>query len=172
MDRIYKLAEPMLASEGFEPVEIQYRRERGGWVLRLFIDRLEPIDGSPAGPGSGVTLDDCVTVSRELGRILDVEDAVSGGYTLEVSSPGLDRPLTRPAHFQRFTGRKIKVKAAGPEGNRIVTGRLLGLEDGQIRLETGDDVLSVPYEQAVRVRLVPDVNWAGLNERKMESVES
>jgi len=162
VSQVESLAQPVLRAEGFELVEIQYRRERSGWILRLFIDRLPdgPDAASSDRPGSGVTLDDCASFSRELGRLLDVEDLIPVAYTLEVSSPGLDRPLKKTADFQRFTGRLVKVQISGPEGRRKVKGRLLGLEDGRIRLETEDRILEVQCDEAERVQLVPEVDWA------------
>jgi ribosome maturation factor RimP len=154
--RVAELAEPVLAEQGLELVEVQYRRESGGWMLRLFIDR-PPAPGQP--PGSGVTLDDCVLVNRELGYILDVEDVAPGEYTLEVSSPGLDRPLTKKTDYDRFVGRLVRVKAVGPEGKRTVTGRLLGLEDETIRVDVEGRIDEVPLAEAKRVKLVPEVDW-------------
>ena len=159
ISRIKNVVEPVLDSEGLELVEVQYRREKPGWVLRLFIDR-KPLPGEADNqPGSGVTLDDCVAVSREVGRLLDVEETLENSYTLEVSSPGLDRLLTKPNDFSRFAGRRIVMKAVGPEGKRKHKGRLLGLEDGEISLEIDGKVLKIPYDQAEKVRLEPEVNW-------------
>ena len=166
LDRISNLAEDMLKSMGMELVEAQYRREKKGFVLRLFIDRLPEFAGplnelsgdSPSG--SGVTLDDCVEVSRQFGRLLDVEDIIPGSYNLEVSSPGLDRPLTRPEHFTRFAGRDVAVRAIFEEGRRKIKGRLLGLTDGQVMLESGNETLTVPWDSIERVQLVPDVQWS------------
>lgn len=157
--------EPILAESGLELVEVQYRRESRGWILRLFIDRAYNSDVDRVGPdslspGSSVTLDDCVDVSREVGRLLDVEEIVPGKYTLEVSSPGLDRPLTKQSDYVRFSGRQVSLKINGPEGRRKVKGRLLGLDDGSINLQVGDEILAVPYEQAERVQLVPEVDWS------------
>ena len=160
------MAQPYLEVEGLELVETQFRRERSGWVLRLFIDRLaaaeslsREAEGEDVPAGSGVTLDDCVEVSREVGRLLEVEDVVPVAYTLEVSSPGLDRPLKKPADFVRFSGRLIRVKVAGPEGKRTIKGRLLGLNGDRIELEAEGRVESVPRDLAVRVQLEPEVKW-------------
>jgi ribosome maturation factor RimP len=158
LEKISNLAEGMLKSMGMELVEAQYRREKGGFVLRLFIDRLPEFNGPSSG--SGVTLDDCVEVSRQFGRLLDVEDIIPGSYNLEVSSPGLDRPLTRPEHFTRFAGRDVKVRATFEEGRRKIKGRLLGLTDGQVMLESGNEILTVPWDRIERVQLIPDVQWS------------
>jgi ribosome maturation factor RimP len=155
------LAEKILADEGLELVEVQYRREGRGWVLRLFIDRpVSPNDSSgPRPSGSGVTLEDCTWVSRELGRLLDVEEVIPGRYTLEISSPGLNRPLKKPSDFERFAGRMVKVKSVGQEGRRSYKGRLLGLENGNILLDINGKNVEVPFDRTEHVRLVPEVDW-------------
>ena len=128
--RIAEIAEPLVASLGLELVEIEYKREGRAMVLRLFVDR-----------EGGVTLDDCAKVSRELSEILDVEDFVRDHYTLEVSSPGLNRPLTRESDYMRFKGRLVKVRTfellPDDAGNqrKTFTGELLGLDNGIVRLK-------------------------------------
>ncbi|MBF0527943.1 MAG: ribosome maturation factor RimP [Deltaproteobacteria bacterium] len=161
IERVRDLAEPILKSEGLELVEIQYRRERGGWVLRLFIDRGPNVDGLPhdVSTPSGVTIVDCAEASREIGRVLDVEEVITTSFTLEVSSPGLDRPLTKVTDFSRFAGRQVKVKIHAPEGRRSVIGKLLGLDGDLIKLEVQNEVLTIPYQHAERVRLEPEVPW-------------
>ena len=97
--RVEALVRPVLEEMGLELVEVQYRREQSGWVLRFIIDKQE-----------GISLDDCVAVSREVGQLLDIEDIIDQSYNLEVSSPGLERPLKSIADFQRFVGRKARIK--------------------------------------------------------------
>ena len=104
--RVRDLVAPLVVAEGMELVEVEFLRERDGWVLRLFIDK-----------AGGVGLDDCTRVSQAVGTVLDVEDAIDHEYRLEVSSPGLNRPLTRPDHFRRVEGKKIRVKTFGPVGD-------------------------------------------------------
>jgi ribosome maturation factor RimP len=101
--KVEALAIPVLEEIGLELVEVQFRREQSGWVLRLVIDKQE-----------GVSLDDCAAVSREIGQLLDIEDFIDQAYNLEVSSPGLNRPLKSMADFQRFIGRKAKIKTIEP----------------------------------------------------------
>ena len=101
------LAEPLLAAEGLELVDVEYVREREGWVLRLFIDK----------EGGGVGLDDCTRASRAVDTAMEVEELIPHEYHLEVSSPGLNRPLTRPGHFQKAVGKRVKVKTYGPLGD-------------------------------------------------------
>src|SRR5262249_52955495 len=104
--RVWELAEPLVLSAGLELVDVQYRPEGGRTVLRLLIDR----------PEGGVTLDQLTHVSRELGDVLDAHDAVPGRYHLECSSPGLNRPLLREAHFQRALGKRVRVRSREPIG--------------------------------------------------------
>jgi ribosome maturation factor RimP len=154
------LTDKLLPDEGLELVEIQYRREGRGWVLRLFIDRVVAHESSDRDrSASKVTLDDCTWVSRELGRLLDVEEVVPGPYTLEISSPGLNRLLKKTSDFERFAGRLVKVKSVNQEGRRSIKGRLLGLENGIILLEMNGKTVEVPYDQTELVRLVPEVDW-------------
>jgi len=128
-ERVTAIAEPLLASLGLELVELEYKRFGRSMVLRLFIDR----------PG-GVTLDDCASVSRELSQVLDVEDFIREFYTLEVSSPGLDRPLKKESDYLRYTGRLVKLRTfellPDDAGNlrKTFVGTLVGLEDGIVRL--------------------------------------
>ena len=126
IEQVRQIAERVAASQGLELVELEFLGGGKARMLRLYIDK----------PG-GVTHEDCAVVSRELGTILDVEDAVPGGaYTLEVSSPGLDRKLLKPTDYERFAGSLVKLQTRQPvEGNRHIQGRLQGLRDGRISLQ-------------------------------------
>ncbi len=105
--------------------------------------------------GAGIGVDDCVSVSRAVAAILDVEDPISGSYELEVSSPGIDRPLTRLSDFARFVGHAARIEAAFPiDGRRRWTGRILGLDGEEVQLEFGDGKISVPYTAIARAKLV------------------
>ena len=106
--RVWELAEPLALAAGLELVDVQFRPEAGRTVLRLLIDR----------PEGGVTLDELARVSRELGDVLDAHDAVPGRYNLECSSPGLNRPLVREAHFRRAVGRRVRVRTRELLGDR------------------------------------------------------
>jgi ribosome maturation factor RimP len=147
--RVTKLAEPFTSSLGLELAEVEYRQEGGRMVLRLCIDR----DG-------GVTLDDCAAVSRELAEILDVEDFIHGRYNLEVSSPGLNRPLKKPSDYERFTGRLVKIRTfellADDEGYKRKTfiGELLGLTGGVVRLKLSEgQTAGIPLEKVAKANL-------------------
>ncbi len=127
-DRVRALAEMFLSSLGMELVDVGYASEHGRRILRLFIDR----------PG-GVTIDDCANVSRELGTILDVEDVMPERYVLEVSSPGLDRPLKKEKEFIRFAGKKARIRTKAPiNGQRNFLAVIKGCEGGLLRIEDAD----------------------------------
>ena len=149
VSRVTDLAGPILASLGLELVELEYKREGRTMVLRLFIDR----DG-------GVTLDDCAAVSRELSEILDVEDFIRDHFTLEVSSPGLNRPLKKAADYERYRGRLIRIKTfellPDDAGNSRKTflGELLGLDGGIVRLKlTEGQTAGIPLEKIAKANL-------------------
>lgn len=141
--RVEAVALPVLEEMGLELVEVQYRREQSGWVLRLIIDKQD-----------GVTLDDCAAVSREISQLLDIEDFVDQAYNLEVSSPGLNRPLKSMADFQRFTGRKAKIKTIEPiAGEHVFIGRIKKIEGETIILEVGRREVAMPFSQVGGARL-------------------
>src|SRR5216683_5631357 len=126
VDRVREIAERVGASTGLEIVEVELRGGGKARMLRIFIDK-----------SGGVTHEDCANLSREVGTILDVEDVIPGGsYLLEVSSPGLDRKLSRPADYERFTGSVVKLTTQQPvNGNRHFEGRLESFEGGRLTLE-------------------------------------
>jgi ribosome maturation factor RimP len=128
-ERVRAIAERVAATSGLEVVEIELRGGGKSRMLRVFLDK----------PG-GVTHEDCAQFSREFGTILDVEDVVPGGsYVLEVSSPGLDRKLTRAADYERFTGSKVKLMTREPvNGNRHFEGRLESFRDGRLTLDLSE----------------------------------
>ncbi|HEY3306857.1 MAG TPA: ribosome maturation factor RimP [Desulfuromonadaceae bacterium] len=149
IEKVIVLAQPILESMHLELVDIEYKRSGRESVLRLFIDK-----------EGGVNLDDCADLSRELSAIIDVEDFIPVSYNLEVSSPGLDRPLKKPADYDRFVGRLIRIKTYEPfqddAGNRRKTflGHLLGLQNGVvvIRLTEGQTA-SIPLERIAKANL-------------------
>ena len=144
-------------SYGLEIFDVQFRREAPGMVLRIRIDR----PGSRATADDSVTVDECARVSRDLSAIFDVDDVVPGQYTLEVSSPGLDRPLTRPDDYQRFAGRRAKlVMREKVDGQGYFKGRLGGIEDGPVKVVVieGEDGRThrVPFDVITRANLEVD----------------
>jgi ribosome maturation factor RimP len=156
--RVRAAAERVARSYGLEIFDLQLRREPIGIVLRVVIDR--PDRGVPERLDESVGIEDCQRVSQDLGAILDVEDdeleepALAQEYTLEVSSPGLDRPLRGEADYRRFTGRLAKVVTKEPmNGQSAFAGRILGVEDGQVTLEEGRRKHRVPVAQIKRANL-------------------
>jgi ribosome maturation factor RimP len=148
------LAAPLLADLQIELVDIEFQREGRDWFLRLFIDRV-----------GGVTLDDCAQVSRELDALLEVEELIGHAYRLEVSSPGLDRPLKKAADYQRYAGEFVKIKTfetLDPDQRghtrKTFTGILLGLENDKVRIEQQDKrggVVEFGLEQIAKANLDP-----------------
>jgi len=142
---IQRLLDPILGSLGLYLWDIEFKREGPKWLLRIYIDR----------DGSGVSLNDCEAVSRDLGTLLDVEDVVPHAYTLEVSSPGLDRSLTKPEHFQRCLGNQIRIKTYQAIGNeKIFRGKLSSLKDdvAVLELETGE-IMRLPLSNIAKASL-------------------
>jgi ribosome maturation factor RimP len=135
LEQLRAIAERVAASRGVEIWDIQSRRETSGHVIRVFIDR----PGPAATPEESVSIEDCEQVNRELSTILDVEDPLPFAYTLEVSSPGLDRPLRGAADYERFAGRLAKVVVSAPVDNqKAFEGRLRGVDGDAVLLEAAN----------------------------------
>jgi ribosome maturation factor RimP len=151
LERIRAIAERVAASRGLEVWDVQSRRETVGHVVRVFIDR----PGPAARPEDSVSIEDCEQVNREMGAILDVEDPLPFAYTLEVSSPGLDRPLRTPGDYGRFAGRLAKIVMAEPVDNqKALEGRLRGLEGDEVLLDAPNGRLyRLPLRLITRGRL-------------------
>jgi ribosome maturation factor RimP len=151
------LAERVAQTYGLEIFDLQFRREAAGWVLRVTIDRAGIADtqARPGSPEDSVGVDDCRHVSADLSALLDVEDVIDRAYTLEVSSPGLDRPLRQAGDYDRFRGRLAQLVTAEPvEGQTHFRGRLQGIDAGDVVLsyESGRSV-RVPLAAVSRARL-------------------
>jgi ribosome maturation factor RimP len=135
--RVWELAAPLVKSEGMEIVDIEFRYEgsRGGKVLRLYLDK----EGGP-------NVDDLSRVSHQLSELLDTQDVVPGTYTLEVSSPGINRPLKRPEHFARFVGKRIRVRTRDSiDGKRSFLGTLQEVLENQITLKQEGAQYQIPF---------------------------
>lgn len=146
-DKLQARLEPLVESMGYELVLLEFSPHKGSAMVRLFIDAT-----------GGITLGDCEKVSREVEGVLDVEDPIPQNYRLEVSSPGLDRPLVKAAHYERFAGQVAKVQLMAPKaGRRKFQGVLKGLKDGRVVLDTADaGTVELELDQIERARLVPD----------------
>ena len=132
LDQIRAIAERVSAAHGLEVWDVLSRREAAGHVIRVFIDR----PGPAATPEESVSVEDCARVNREMSTMLDVEDPLPFAYVLEVSSPGLDRPLRGPSDYQRFSGRWAKVVVSEAVDNqKAFEGRLRGVDSDQVLLE-------------------------------------
>ncbi|HEY0874193.1 MAG TPA: ribosome maturation factor RimP [Vicinamibacterales bacterium] len=156
--RIREAAERVAHSYGLEIFDVQLRRESIGNVLRVIIDR--PDRGVVEMPEDAVGIEDCQRVSHDLSALLDVEEdelgtvALRQQYTLEVSSPGIDRPLRHEADYRRFAGRLAKVVTTEPlDGQSAFSGRLRGVEDGRVVLEEGRKTHRVPIDRIKRAQL-------------------
>jgi len=145
-EQIRQILDPILLSMGLDLWDLEFQKQGPKWLLRVYIDR---------EIGGGVTLQDCETVSRDLSAALDVEDIIPHAFTLEVSSPGLDRTLSKPEHFIRFAGSTVKVKTYQQiNGEKVFRGKLLGMADSvvSIELESGT-VLEIPMTNITKASL-------------------
>jgi ribosome maturation factor RimP len=168
VERVREIADRVAASSGLEIVDVEFLGGGKARMLRVFLDK------SAAGtdPLAGVTHEDCAKFSREFGTILDVEDVMPGAYTLEVSSPGLDRKLVKAADFTRFTGSRVKLTTRQPvNNNRHFEGRLEKLEDGRLTLdlsvashksrkkmgEVAGQKIEIEFANVEKANLVPEI---------------
>jgi ribosome maturation factor RimP len=146
LQEVREVVEPILQSQGYELVDLEYQRESRGWVLRIYLDR-----------EGGITLDDCTGVSHEVGAVLEVKDVIPNAYVLEVSSPGLTRPLKKPEDFNRFRNQLVKIKLFQPlDGRRNFKGILLGLEGETVRVEADGQVFEIPLQSIAKANLEID----------------
>jgi len=145
-DRLNDLLKPLVEGLGYEFVGLEYAGNPKQSVLRVYIDSDE-----------GVGLSDCEYVSREAAAMLDVEDPISGQYNLEISSPGLDRPLFTPEQFQRYAGQEAKVTLFAPEnGRRKFRGRIVGHEGDLLTMQVDGETIEFRFDNIAKARLVPD----------------
>lgn len=145
-EQLMALLEPAVEGLGFELADMELRVAGSAGLLRLFIDREE-----------GITVEHCAEVSRQISALLDVEDPIPGDYSLEVSSPGLDRRLAKPAHFERFAGNKVRIRLKRlVDGRRNYNGQLLGYKDPNVLVEEGQESFAIPLQEIDSARLVPE----------------
>ena len=143
---VQKLIEPAVVSLGYELVGVEYLPQGKHSLLRVYIDS-----------DNGITLDDCSRVSHQLSGILDVEDVIQGNYNLEVSSPGLDRPLFTAEQFQRFAGHAVKIRLSMPnDGQRKFSGVLRGMQDDMVVIEVEEHEVQLPLDIIEKANLVPE----------------
>ncbi len=145
--QVCALLQPSVGGLGYELVGVELDRSGARSILRVFIDR-----------DAGITVGDCEAASRQIGAVLDVEDPVPESYFLEVSSPGLDRPLLTADHFERFAGHPVRLRTTEPvDGRRGWRGRLVGCREGNVVVREGDDERLIPLGLVGKANLVPEV---------------
>jgi len=146
ISNIKELLEPILFEKRLELFDIEFKSQGQKGVLRVFIDKDE-----------GVTIDDCTVISRELGTLLEVHDVIPGSYTLEISSPGLTRPLKKPSDYIRFKGKTVKIKTIEDiEDKKVFKGKLLDFIDETVSLETNGTNYLIPYNNIEKANLELD----------------
>lgn len=146
LNAVEPLIEALVTHEGCELVDVTYHREPQGWVLRVYIDR-----------SGGVTIADCQSVSRQIGEMLEASDVMRHAYSLEVSSPGLNRPLKKAADFERFAGQRVRVKTkAAVQGRRNFLGKLLGCADDLVHVEVEGISVRLPLDSIGRANIEYD----------------
>ena len=163
-DRVRALVTPVVEREGYELVDVEFVVERGRPILRMYVDTVPPGDES-----RGVTVDDCSHVSRIVSDLLDVEEetapiggigGIGGKYNLEVSSPGLFRPLTKPAHFDRVIGQRVRVKTYDKiDERRVFTGTLVGHQDGRVVVDVDGQQYELSLVDVAKANLEPELNF-------------
>lgn len=137
---------PVLNEQNIELVDIELKNEAGGKILRIYLDKM-----------GGISVDDCAEVSRELSVLLDVNDIVESSYTLEVSSPGLRRPLRKESDFERFRGKKVKIKTTHPfENRRNFKGDLMGIEESVVSVNVDGKLYKLPLDSIKKANLELD----------------
>ena len=146
LTHLWELFEPVVNGMGYDLIEIEHFPNPKHGVLRLYIDKED-----------GITIDDCSDVSRQISALIDVEDPVRGQFNLEVSSPGMDRPLRKVKDFQRFTGSKVKLKTIMPfDGQRNFSGKLLEANEESVVIETDTEEITIPMSALEKARVVPE----------------
>jgi ribosome maturation factor RimP len=165
---LISIVEPVCEAAGYELVDLRFLLEQGGWTLRVAVDLpLDEHTDSHEVPSDRVDLEDCENLSRELSAVLDVEDPIPQAFSLEVSSPGIDRPLRTAAHYQHFAGSEAKIQLAMPlrleppsapsaVERRNFKGILQGVVNGQVVIECDGTMFQLPIDDIEHARLVPD----------------
>jgi len=162
IQRLISIIEPVLVASGYELVDLRFLMEQGGWTLRVCVDRpIDPALDRGVVPEERVDLLACEQISRELSAVLDVDDPIPQAYNLEVSSPGIDRPLRTAAHFAHFAGCEAKIALAiplqTPTGERRnFRGELAGVEGGDVVIRVDGQLFKLPIDDIDHAKLVPD----------------
>ena len=146
LQKLNELLQPLVEDLGYEFIGIEYNPNPKHSVLRIYIDH-----------ENGVGIQDCETVSRETAALLDVKDPIRSHYNLEVSSPGLDRPLFTPAHFSEFTGSEVQINLFAPQdGRRKFSGPILSAGESSVNIEQDGSEVTLQYDNIAKAKLIPD----------------
>ena len=154
-DALHRVVDPVVRAHGAELVDVEFKPDRGGWVLRIFVERAGASESRLSTRDAAVDLELCANVSRDLSPALDVVDLIPHAYHLEVGSPGVERPLRREADFVRFAGEKAKLKLREPvAGQRVIVGTLGGFAEGKVRITEARGSQAIPLALIESARLV------------------
>ena len=173
--QIEELIEPAVAALGCRVWGVSYLAQGKHSVLRIYIEKPQGAASSDADSSgdeseesqAGITIDDCEKVSRQVGELLDIEETINGEYTLEVSSPGLDRELFHPEQYSRVTGEQIDVRLSYPfEGRKKFVGQLVGVEDNEAIIQIDGEEFLLPIETIQKARVVPTFEESDLQPKK------
>lgn len=150
IEQVARVAQPVLEEHGAELVDLQFVHEHGQWVLRFFLDK-----------AGGISLDDCAAISEHVGRVLDATDLITQSYALEVSSPGINRPLKKESDYRRFIGERVDVTLYAPmNGRRHFRGTLQSVEEGRVVVqEAPDQAFALPLTDVAKARLDPEIHF-------------
>jgi ribosome maturation factor RimP len=170
---LQRVVEPIVRAHGAEVVDVEFKTDRGGWVLRVSVERAGASEHRLSTRDAAVDLELCANVSRDLSPALDVADLIPHTYHLEVSSPGVERPLRSEKDFVRFTGQRAKLRLREPMAGstevgvqRVVVGKLDGVAEGRVRVVDGDRSREVPLSNVERARLVFEFGSSGKNPKR------
>lgn len=183
IEALWALLDPLIEGAGFELLEIEYVRE-GQWILRLYVDKpdLPILEGLGVVPGQGISLDDCASLSRQVSAFLDVEEVIPHAYNLEVSSPGIQRPLRKKSEFQRFASCRIRLKSLDPirsedpnfpTPSRNIYGAIVEIHDDYLGLDMDGHLFHIPWHLIAKAHLDPDMDaWLALSSKTHIEIET
>jgi ribosome maturation factor RimP len=168
-DALQRVVEPIVRAHGAELVDLELKPDQNGWVLRVYVEKAGASAQNLSTKDAAVNLELCADVSHDLSPALDVVDIIPHAYSLEVSSPGVERPLRGERDFVRFAGQKAKLRMRNPvNGQRVVVGTLDGVVGGMVRVKEGSRVHEAPIDSIETARLVFDFGTSGREQRQQK----